>query len=254
MGKYVFNAMLFRKLYRIVGTKRKNLVEVCGVHPSSFDYWMKNGDLPLAHLVRICDYTKVPISYFFLVEGDKVVIKGRGEYVIKDEKYKPIEMRLDLVAEDLSVHAGVSTRRAIAKTGISSKTFYDWFGSTPSESLKVQAFLKVMNDNNFYPGDYVIDRNRKIVLIDGVERRSDDVEKKLAAALKRAADAERQEKVTATINRTLRDEIKTLKAALHNLIRGASCPTYEQAEDVFESMVAEYTPASLGSEEKNPKA
>lgn len=215
--KYAFNKKLFRNLYKILGCKRRFLVEIIGTTPSTFDYWYQSCDLPFEKLMSLCNELHLSISHFFISSDDTAELQDK-EFYTNDKVWTPITTNFRLLADDVTIYRGMTTREAIKSIGISSRTFYVYFCSDELPSgMKMSKVIKIFNKANLYPGDYIIDKNREIPLIDGFKKREVNNAQLLQAALKKASNAEVQKKKDRTKQNELEKKIATLEKLVAKL-------------------------------------
>lgn len=169
---YIFNVELFKNLYAVLGITRKELLAAINVTATTYDYWYQNSDVTFMRLIDMCNILHIPVSHFVLPKPtEPLEIGKREDYVIRAEEWKPITVDTGLLADDATTKYK-SVKGACAVLNCSTRTI-SFSLRKNNKGMMLSTFLSYINKGQFYPGDYVLDENRPIIIDDGVESRVD---------------------------------------------------------------------------------
>lgn len=187
MKKYTFNVQLFRNINLSLQRKYKEIAASCGFPETSFKYWRHDGDIRVSKLVTICNTFKIPVSDFVCTEQEQ---QQRTE-PLKD--FTPIEWRIDNLGDDL---VGCnSINETIDRLDIPLVNFYRRFRNNGDSILTIREYLEICNKHNIYPGDYLVDFNKNIIVLQGFSPKHESVSEQIKKLRKRNKELENKNKV-----------------------------------------------------------
>jgi len=213
---YIFNHKLFANLNSILGVTKKSLAQACNVAATTYQFHVSSGDMPLQTLINICNYTRVPISYFIVLSGeDKQYTKD--ELVIVDKPWIPIENNVKTLGRTVKLRKNLRAEHTSAMLGICTQVFYKYFEHDDDMWLKLKCstFINMANNGHLYPGDFVIDNNRPIDVDNSSEHLDTNGEDTETYALQVALKYREENIRLKSRIRNLEAELKELKESMN---------------------------------------
>lgn len=206
---YIYNEALLPKITKMMGITKKTLCIECGIDQGSYQFHINSGNLPLQELVDICNYTKMPISRFIMLDDEQP--ESEPPFVADDE-WIPIVNDSRLIGHVLRLRTKSSIAKACMSLGVCEKTYRKYFNGVNDgwKVMKVQDFLKMINNAGLSAGEFLIDENRPITQPATTESAADD--DVTATALKTSV-------LLLNENERLRSRIRSLEAEVKELHR-----------------------------------
>lgn len=201
MKNYTFNVQLFRNINLSLQRKYKEIAASCGFPETSFKYWRNEGDIRVSKLVTICNAFHIPISDFICATEQEQQHKTEPL-----KKFTPIEWRVDNLGDDL---VGYNTiNETIERLGIPLVNFYRRFRNNDDSILTIREYLEICNKHNIYPGDYLVDYNKNIIVLPGFTPKYESVSEQIKKLRKRIKELENKNKVLTGRIKNLTEQIK----------------------------------------------
>lgn len=216
---YVFNYDLFSSLPAVCHLPATTLSRMTGVPYPSWRWYIKKKKLPLMTLVKICNTLRFPIAYFIIPENNEKIIVGQyQDYTVSEKDYQPVEFRHLEMGYALTSASIRTVEQASQAIGVSPQTFRRNFRSPePPAGLFIDDYLRFCNLAKIYPGEYLVDFNHKIGLIEGFHRGQMTTLQRLESQLQQIADLSKENSRLVTFNQKLLSENKNLKAKVKQL-------------------------------------
>lgn len=201
MMRYVFNSELLKHIHEVLGLKVAEVANAIEVKKCTFCN-RKNlrRDFPLCDLIRLCNKFRLPISYFFMECGIEDVRQLDAKSPWDDIEFSHLEF-----GDRLS--SGKTMQECFDSADVSLCYFYS---NLRSEDTGIWAgkYLEICNMNNIYPGDYVIDNNLQIPVLEGFHPMPLSLKQRLDIANKRIRELQRANFQLQTRNRKLRERLQ----------------------------------------------
>lgn len=181
---YKFNSNLLKHIHEVLGLNIEDVANAIEVKKSTFCN-RKNlrRDFPLSDLIKLCNKFRLPISYFFI------------QYDVEDvcllepnSRWDKIEFSHMEFGDRLS--SGKRMQECFDAADVSLCYFYSNLRSEET-GIWTGKYLEICNMNNIYPGDYVIDNNRKIPILEGFQPMPISLKQRLDIANKRIRELQK---------------------------------------------------------------
>lgn len=189
---YIYDGSVLSELPSLTEAKTlNNLIKILSadgldVSDNTYRLWRDQGNFPLAKLIQLCNICHLPIGYFLKPEGSEVT-----PAVIPSESWQDITLRADRLIADLLFIKKMTREEITTSDEIGIKSLYDAMRKNDLEALqylKVESFLGYVNGAGLYLGDYIIDLNMSIALLDGQQPVYYDAARPQIADLQAALD------------------------------------------------------------------
>lgn len=165
-GEYEFDHALFCTFLADLGIKRVTVLKATNVPPTTWDRWRQSGSIPLSYMVTLCNTLCIPISRFIkstTFPPGKVTVDMQWEADV----FTPIEYKPQLMGDYMTYGRGKSVDDACTDLGIHPSYFYQHFRNEVVSKIPISDFLKRCNTCKMWPGNWIIDNNEPITLIEG---------------------------------------------------------------------------------------
>lgn len=168
-GEYEWDHALFCTFLADLGIPRIKVLKELNIPPTTWDRWRSTSVMPVYQLVRICNVTHIPIARFI-----KSTYQSPGKVTIdmqwEEDIFTPIEYKPNLMGDYLTYGRGRSVDDTCAELGIHPTYFYRHFRSDVISRLPISDYLKKCNACKMWPGNWLIDDNEPIILLDGFQQ------------------------------------------------------------------------------------
>lgn len=219
---YTFNFELFYSLPRRLGIQIDKFAKVVDINENTlYRYRRVRKDIPLLSLIKLCNHLHISISYFITLEGCEEPIDSKFDadtawrLSVSESDFQPITFKHQQFGDDVTTNALQTVNEACDMLNISQGKFYNCYREPePPMSLFTRDFLAHCDRAKLYPGNYIIDFNRKIETCDSVRPMETNLSQQLTARTKQLASVLQKNKELVTKVRNLEEELRRLRQEL----------------------------------------
>lgn len=155
----------------------KELAEVAGVPPGTWQNWRRNSDVPVCSLVRVCNRWRIPVGHFVGWSNQRQsLMLGRRHYQVDERLFAEVRFLNKAFGDEVTAVQGRKVAEFCDFVGMGRATFYRNFRKedVPAKNLTMKQWLELCNKCRLYPMDFLTGAGVDVPLLEGYERKCED--------------------------------------------------------------------------------